>query len=76
MKPDEIIDRAITAVNWVELHPSSQNFISLRVMLNVQLRDAIAENAAEELARALTQVLPVDLATPEEIDEPITDQYK
>jgi hypothetical protein len=74
MRSDEIIERAIAAVNWVELHPSPQNFINLRQMLNVQLREAVAETVADETAKALTQALPVDLPTPEEeIEEPVTD---
>ena len=71
---NDMIDRIIAALNWVELHPTPTNFINLRKMLNNQLRQAIDEYVAEELAKALLQMTPSGIGTVSKADPVVEGQ--
>jgi len=61
MYVNDLIDRIISEINWLEVHPTPINFIALRNRLNHQLRQAIDDYVAEELAIAIGQLAAVDI---------------
>ena len=59
MYVNDLIDRIIHKINWLEAHPTPTNFIDLRNTLNHQLRQAIDDYVNEEMAKAIMQVAPI-----------------
>jgi hypothetical protein len=52
---NEAIDHITKLLSWAELYPTPQSFIEIRKYLNQELRQAIVDYAAEELAKGLVQ---------------------
>ena len=74
MHVNDLIDKIISKINWLEAHPTPINFIEMRNLLNHELRQAIDSYVADELAKTLLQLAPSGIGTVNKADPVVEGQ--